>query len=151
MTAAKFKPSISCVMFRLDQWSEQAHYHDFGWLLLAACIFLLCNHKHTEFLCWWVVSLYNLEAGQKLGTGRDSWCIVRRYCSVVNTTLPGYWISQHVGGFHGRLPQSYELMYLVFLVFLTTVGLYSVINAVRTCTGTVRMEVQLGEWYFQIE
>jgi putative component of membrane protein insertase Oxa1/YidC/SpoIIIJ protein YidD len=37
-----------------------------------------------------VSSLYNLEADQKLGTGCDSCCIVRRYGWAVNTTLPGY-------------------------------------------------------------
>jgi hypothetical protein len=66
----------------------------------------VCHVVSKAFSLQVMSSLYNLEAGQKLGTGRDSWWIVRRYCWAVNTTLPGYQSSQHVGGLHGRLPHT---------------------------------------------
>jgi hypothetical protein len=47
---------------------------------------LQCNHLVVSSLC-------NFEEDQQLGTGCDIWCIVRRNCWAVNTTLPGYQIS----------------------------------------------------------
>jgi hypothetical protein len=50
MTAAKCKPLyIFCVGLLLVQCSEQLNFHDFGWLLLVACMILLCNHKRTVY------------------------------------------------------------------------------------------------------
>jgi hypothetical protein len=40
---------IFCVGSRLVQCCEHFHFHDFGWLVLVACMYLLCNHKRTEF------------------------------------------------------------------------------------------------------
>jgi hypothetical protein len=40
---------IFCVGPRLVQWNEHFHIHDYGWLLLVACMILLCNHKRTSF------------------------------------------------------------------------------------------------------
>jgi hypothetical protein len=49
MTTAKFKPPFFCVGPRLVQCNEHFHFHDFVWLLLVACMILLCNHKPMEF------------------------------------------------------------------------------------------------------
>jgi hypothetical protein len=49
MTAAKFKPCISCVGLRLVQYSGHFRFHDFARLLLAASMILLCNRERTEF------------------------------------------------------------------------------------------------------
>jgi hypothetical protein len=48
MTAAKFKPLIFSVLgFALSNVAK--HFHDFEWLLLVACMILLCHNKRTEF------------------------------------------------------------------------------------------------------
>jgi hypothetical protein len=47
---------------------------------LVTCQPALVDDYMTTSPRFQVVSLYNLEADQKLGTGCDSCCIVRRYC-----------------------------------------------------------------------
>jgi hypothetical protein len=48
MTAAKFKPLIFSVSgFALSNVAN--NFHDFGWLLLVACMILLCNHKRMAY------------------------------------------------------------------------------------------------------
>jgi hypothetical protein len=42
------RPTVSRPV-RLGVRREHFHFHDFGWLLLVACMILLCNHKRTEF------------------------------------------------------------------------------------------------------
>jgi hypothetical protein len=49
LTAANFKPFIFCAGLRLVQCNEHFHFHDYGRLLLAFCIILLCTRKRTEF------------------------------------------------------------------------------------------------------